>query len=198
LNYLYYGIFGVGILSLALILSKGAKGVEDDNRNDVIPENDYENNGYYMSNGNLYIKKKNLAEIIEDIYDDYSDRYIDFDKELIMAICWQESSFHVNAEGDNGNSKGLMQISETAFDQVKKVYYSDTYGIRYSDIKDVRTNLKIGILYLHWIYNTGWVDYQDWAKLYAIYNGGYDYPDISYTRGLEVKQKYGILKRGGY
>jgi soluble lytic murein transglycosylase-like protein len=105
---------------------------------------------------------------------------------LILAIIQNESNFKPGAVGSAGE-KGLMQVSEIAYQEVKRVYPEKVNNINYDNFNGVFDNIKIGVLYYKRCLN-----YYDGSarKALAAYNGGFKNPNYSYAEDvLEVRDQ---------
>jgi hypothetical protein len=92
---------------------------------------------------NSQIFKNRISEY-SDIINRMSQRY-NIPRNLIIAIIAKESSGNKDARGDNGNSAGLMQISQDAASTVGK-------GGEYDSKKyDPEYNIDVGTAYYKWI-----------------------------------------------
>lgn len=132
-----------------------------------------------------HYNENQYTEQIAAAVERYSQKY-KIDKYLILAIIQNESNFRPGALGSAGE-KGLMQISEIAFDEVNRVYPEEVAEISYQNINEVEANIKAGVLYFKRV-----KDYYD-GNVYnalAAYNGGFNNPNYSYSDDvLEVKKQ---------
>ncbi|WP_374693698.1 transglycosylase SLT domain-containing protein [Microbulbifer sp. TB1203] len=81
-------------------------------------------------------KKGNISPF-DDLVRNYADQ---FDRRLIVAQMFQESSFDPQAESWAG-ARGLMQVMPNTGKQVGK-----------TDLFDPRTSIRAGVKYLHWLH----------------------------------------------
>ena len=63
----------------------------------------------------------------------------------VISLIKTESNFNKNAKS-NKNAIGLMQIKEETANYVSKMY-----GIKYDDLYDSKSNIKIGVAYLDYL-----------------------------------------------
>ena len=117
--------------------------------------------GYNIALKETYpVKYKNLAELHASAYD--------VDTSLVLAIIRCESSFDPEAESSAG-AKGLMQLTEETFYDVREML-DDGEEITYeSHWKDPDTNIKYGTKYISFL-----LDYYDGDTVSALaaYNAG--------------------------
>ena len=140
-----------------IILEKSVKMIPEPKKEknvepEEIPEKEYR-----------YIKDCPLsAEIQEGIFDICEANSISF--EFVMAIIMQESSFRVDACGDNCESKGLMQI------QAK--WHSETMKeLGVTDLYKPLDNVKVGVAILSDYFEEN----EDVYYVLMKYNGGHRY-----------------------
>lgn len=117
--------------------------------------------GYNIALEETYpVEYKNIAELHASAYD--------VDASLVLAIIRCESSFNPEAESAAG-AKGLMQLTEETFYDVRKMI-GDGEEITYeSHWKDPDTNIKYGTKYISFLlkYYDG-----DTVSALAAYNAG--------------------------
>lgn len=71
----------------------------------------------------------------------------DYSDELVMAICWKESSFDDAAASSSSTATGLMQMTKAAVDTVNN---NTPAGVRFmhAEMKDANRNVECGTYYL--------------------------------------------------
>lgn len=119
---------------------------------EIVPEKEYR----YLLDCPL---SEELQEGIFDICEEYNVSF-----EFVMAVIMQESSFKAKALGDNGNSKGLMQIQERWHSGLMK-----ELGV--SDLYVPLDNVKVGVALLHSYFE----ELGDVYHVLMRYNGGEPY-----------------------
>lgn len=121
---------------------------------------------------------------------------------IIYTLIGTESSFKYNAKNPikQEYGRGLMQVSDVAFEDYKKAHPKTTIKIK--DLEtSIECNMEVGVWYYQHIYN----DYAKkdpsftWRDLYGAYNVGYtDYKNNkdSYLKGWDNtrNQPYNALK----
>lgn len=111
-----------------------------------------------------------------------------FDKLLILSIIQVESNFRTNAISSVG-AYGLMQVLPSTADWLNKKFNT------HYDLKNPADNIKLGILYLEYLYNLT----NDLNKAIAYYNTGPNAThEVKNTAGKsylnKVKKTYSIYK----
>lgn len=96
----------------------------------------------------------------------------DIEPALALALIKTESGYNPNCIGDNGNSKGLMQIQE-------RWHSTRMEGLGCSDLMDPYQNVTVGLdLFGDLLEHSGSVE---WALM--AYNGGGTYANKMYNSG---------------
>lgn len=93
---------------------------------------------------------------------------------VVMAVIWKESNFHIRAMGDHGEAYGLMQIQ-------KKWHKARMRRCDAEDLLNCYDNVHVGIDYLAELYRT---NNRNWHKTLMAYNGGQAYADKKVKRGI--------------
>ncbi len=114
--------------------------------------------------------------------------------ELVLAVINQESNLRFKTQknyqviGDDGTSLGYMQVSNNAVKDVNSFYHNN---YSFSDLKDERKNLEVGIKYLNICYNSAVkLNSPNPIKLaLKKYNGGNDETDSSKN---SMAEKYSL------
>ena len=102
-----------------------------------------------------------LSKDLQDYTKNICNKYGNIDETLVYALIKQESNFNVNALGDNGRSKGLMQIQEQWHKERMK-----RLGV--SSLMTAKGNIKVGVDIL-----SEKIDkYNDLGKALTAYNAG--------------------------
>lgn len=109
-------------------------------------------------------------EIQQGIFDICEEYNISF--EFVMAVIAQESSFRPNILGDNGQSKGLMQIQEKWHSEIMQ-----ELGV--TDLQDPLQNVRVGVALLCQYFK------EDNEVYYVLmrYNGGEAYANKMLNAG---------------
>jgi soluble lytic murein transglycosylase-like protein len=76
-----------------------------------------------------------------------------FSNELVISICWAESSFNPNAKSPTSSATGLMMMTTGAIDTVNNNTPAGTH-FNYSDMTNPSQAVAAGTWYLKIIYNT--------------------------------------------
>lgn len=102
-----------------------------------------------------------LSKELQDYTRKICEEYGNVDETLVYALIKQESNFRVKALGDNGKSKGLMQIQEIWHkERMKK--------LRVDSLMTAKGNIRVGIDVL-----SEKIDkYDDLGKALTAYNAG--------------------------
>lgn len=120
----------------------------------------------------IYQESKNLTFFHSDI-----DKFI-----FVLSIIDVESSFRTNAVSKKG-AVGLMQVMPYTADWLAKRHKIDKYNLY-----DAKDNLKLGILYLNFL----WFMFRDINKVIMAYNMGHN----SIKKGrINKKYLYKIIKK---
>jgi soluble lytic murein transglycosylase len=109
-------------------------------------------------------------------YSDFVNKYTDefgVDKAFVYAVIKTESSFKPNAESNVG-ARGLMQLTQSAFDWVK---FKSGFEGEFDDMFDPETNVKYGVYMLKLLldefktesnalcaYHAGWGVTKEWLS----------------------------------
>ena len=102
-----------------------------------------------------------LSKELQDYTRKICKKYSNVDETLVYALIKQESNFRVNALGDNGKSKGLMQIQEMWHKERMKKLGVDS-------LMTAKGNIRVGIDIL-----SEKIDkYDDLGKALTAYNAG--------------------------
>ena len=102
-----------------------------------------------------------LSKELQDYTRKICEEYGNVDETLVYALIKQESNFRVKALGDNGKSKGLMQIQEIWHKERKKKLGVDS-------LMTAKGNIRVGIDIL-----SEKIDkYDDLGKALTAYNAG--------------------------
>lgn len=79
-----------------------------------------------------------LSKDIQDYVKKLCEKYKNVEETLVYAVIKQESNFNVNALGDNGRSKGLMQIQQ--------IWHGERMDkLNVSSLMTAKGNIKVGI-----------------------------------------------------
>ena len=102
-----------------------------------------------------------LSKELQDYTRKICEKYGNVDETLVYALIKQESNFRVKALGDNGKSKGLMQIQEIWHkERMKK--------LRVDSLMTAKGNIRVGVDIL-----SEKIDkYNDLGKALTAYNAG--------------------------
>ena len=102
-----------------------------------------------------------LSKDLQDYTKKICKKYGNVDETLVYALIQQESNFNIKALGDNGRSKGLMQVQEKWHkERMKKL------GV--SSLMTAKGNIKVGVDIL-----SEKIDkYNDLGKALTAYNAG--------------------------
>ena len=109
-----------------------------------------------------YIDCALSTELQQGIFDICESYGVSF--EFVMAVIAQESSFRPNVTGDNGHSKGLMQVQERYHGETM-----ETVGV--SDLYDPLGNVEVGVAILQRYFD----EVCDVYHVLMRYNGGEPY-----------------------
>ena len=111
------------------------------------------------------------------------DRGIDY--YVVLALIERESQYKYSASGDNGNSKGYMQVYEKWHkDRMQEEYCTDLYN--------PYGNIRVGTNFLREILN----EYSDISKALMVYNMGESGAIKQWDKGVfETKYSRGIINR---
>ncbi|MFW6015811.1 MAG: transglycosylase SLT domain-containing protein [bacterium] len=153
------------ILSCVILFLYFREGIEKYDHDKSLYEIDSDKYYRKVFNGRewICIKKDYLYKLIKIAKDQIN---FDLSVEYIVAIIEKESSYRIKVVGDDGDSVGLMQISNICLKQVNEFYDMTFSKI---DLYNERYNILVGMYYLKWLY-----DYytDDYRNIYKGYNGG--------------------------
>ncbi|MFW6025340.1 MAG: transglycosylase SLT domain-containing protein [Candidatus Woesearchaeota archaeon] len=137
-----------------------------------------------------YVEKfnKEIAFNIAIAIYDYGSRY-NIKHSLILAVIEQETDFKPR-EGNFGE-QGIMQVTEIALNEVKRVYSDKVQYINKDDLTDNSKNIKVGTLYLKYCIDRANGNIK---KGLAYYNGGFEPPEQSFKYAEEVLDKQEKIK----
>lgn len=155
-----------------IILENSIEMVPEEKEPEEIPEKEYR-----------YIQGCPLSlELQQGIFDICEANNISF--EFVMAVIMQESSFNPKAQGDNCESKGLMQI------QAK--WHSDLMEeLGVSNLYDPLENVKVGVALLCSYFEEN----EDVYYVLMKYNGGHSYAKKMMKAGKVSKYAMEITER---
>ena len=129
-----------------------------------------------------YIDCPLSQELQQGIFDICEEYCISF--EFVMSVIAQESSFDIDALGDNGNSKGLMQIQE-------KWHYELMEDLGVTDLYEPLDNVKVGVALL-----TSYLEEnEDVYYVLMRYNGGNAYAKKMIQNGKTSAYANEIVER---
>lgn len=104
---------------------------------------------------------------------------------IVVALIERESGYRASAAGDNGNSRGYMQI-------YKKWHIERMEKLGVSDLFDPYSNVSVGVDFLGELYEK----YGDPTKVLMAYNMGESGAKRCWDKGMcETEYSKGILKR---
>lgn len=145
---------------------------------------------YYYEIPEEYKKADLTRELQEYLYDECQKRGIDYS--IALALIEKESGYYSKCMGDDGNSKGYMQIYQ-------KWHSEEMQAEGVSDLFDSKGNIRVGLdilqgLYEKYgnsgdhcvlmVYNMGYSAKKLWAK--GVYSS--EYSRYIMTRAQEIKQ----------
>ena len=136
-----------------------------------------------------YIEGCPLSEELQEGIFDICERHnISF--ELVMAVIERESTYNVDAVGDNGNSIGLMQIQPKWWGELM-----DELGV--TDLSEPLQNVEVGVAILASYFEAG----HEFFYVLMKYNGGAAYANRMIDAGkiseyaLEVTETVYMYER---
>lgn len=130
-----------------------------------------------------YIKDCPLSEEIQQGIFDICESY-NMSFEFVMAVIFKESSFRPNVSGDNGKSKGLMQIQEKWHNELM-------VELGVTDLLDPLENVKVGVALL----SSYFEESDDVYYVLMKYNGGYAYAQKMLRDGKVSKYAKEVTER---
>ena len=122
--------------------------------------------GVLMNRSARLLEKAAFPLDYKEIVEEKSKEY-DVPVSVIFAVIRTESTFDPNAESYAG-ARGLMQITEVAFDWINKLRKIE--GVSFDSMYDPETNIDYGTWFLAYLYE----EFGDWETVYVAYNAGHN------------------------
>lgn len=122
--------------------------------------------GFLMNRSAKLLEKAAFPLDYREIVEEKSGEY-GVPLSVTFAVIRTESGFDPNAESYAG-ARGLMQITEVAFDWISKLRKIDDKT--FDSMYDPETNIDYGVWFLAHLYE----EFGDWETVYVAYNAGHN------------------------
>lgn len=100
-----------------------------------------------------------------------NNKSTDFSNDLVLAMCWKESSFDEGATNSGSTATGLMQLTKPAVQDVND-FIKPPVKFEHSQMTDGAKNVQCGTFYLQLLFKRG----KTVKRALELYGGHTDYP----------------------